>query len=72
MPPGQKRQQFSDSDRQLICQIAKDNPGWTQQKVTEEAAKQFDLPGLKRTSVTGILKDSDKWLKAKDAGESNP
>lgn len=68
MPP--KRQQFSNDDRKTICQIQKDNPGWTQTQITDEAAKKLSLPDLKRTSVTGILKESDKWLSLSDAGGS--
>lgn len=39
-------------------------------QVTDAAAKQRNLHDLKRTTVSSILKESDKWLCLTDAGAS--
>ena len=69
MSEKQTRVSFTDLDRRKICEIQKKNPGWTQDEVTNAAAKELQKP-LKRSSVTGILKDKAKWLKVEDSSGS--
>ena len=56
------RIQFSDSDRIQICKLQKANPTLSHEKLTDLASRQLEKPGLKRSSITGILKESQKWL----------
>ena len=69
MSEKQTRVSFTDLDRRKFCEIQKNNPGWTHDEVTVAAAKEFKK-SLKRSSVTGILKDKAKWLKVEDSSGS--
>ena len=63
------RVQLTDADRKLICELAKSNRDLSQDKLTSLAAQQLGKD-LKRTTVTGVLKDSDKWLKCTHSSAS--
>lgn len=56
------RTQLSDSDRRKICKLYKANLSLSHQGLTVLAAEKLKKPGLKRPTVTGILKESQKWL----------
>ena len=62
-----KRIQSTDSDRRKICEIQKKNPAFTQDQVTVAASELLNKPVLKRPTITGILKESAKWLKVQDS-----
>ena len=64
-----KRVCFTDLERRAICQLDQQNPKWTQQELTEQAAKQLNK-SLKRSTITGILKEKTKWLKVEDSSGS--
>ncbi|DBB01248.1 TPA: hypothetical protein ACH3X1_001117 [Trebouxia sp. C0004] len=57
------RVQLTDVDRKVICELAKSHAGLTHDKLTRLAAQQLGKPDLGRSTVTGTLKQSDKWLK---------
>lgn len=65
------RIQFSDSDRRQICDLHKAHPTLSHEKLTELASRQLKKPGLKRPSITGILKESQKWLNCEHSAASN-
>ena len=56
------RTQLSDSDRRQICKLHKANLSLSHQGLTVLAAEKLGKPGLARPTVTGILKESQKWL----------
>ena len=65
------RIQFSDSDRRQICELHKAHPTLSHERLTELASRQLNKPGLKRPSITGILKESQKWLNCEHSAASN-
>ncbi|KAL0035937.1 hypothetical protein WJX77_008310 [Trebouxia sp. C0004] len=65
------RIQFSDSDRRQICELHKAHPTLSHEKLTELASRQLKKPGLKRPSITGILKESQNWLNCEHSAASN-
>ena len=65
------RIQFSNSDRRQICELHKAHPTLSHEKLTELASRQLKRPGLKRPSITGILKESQKWLNCEHSAASN-
>ena len=65
-----KRIRFTDIERRKICEIQQKNSSWTQEQVTQAACEQLKKPGLKCTTITGILKKSAKWLKVEDSSGS--
>ena len=65
------RIQFSDSDRRRICELHKAYPTLSLERLTDLAAKELEKPGLKRSSITGILKESDKLLSCEHSVAGN-
>ena len=57
-----KRVQLSDADRKVICELAQSNSDLKQDQLTDLAAQTLGKPGLKRSTVTGILKERTRWL----------
>ena len=64
------RVQLSDADRKLICDLAQSNSNLTQEKLTRLVAERLGKPDLARSTVTGVLKHSDKWLKVSQTSAS--
>ena len=63
--PG-SRQQLTNSDRRQICELHLAHKDLTQEKLTALVASKLSLPEVKRSTITGILKQSDKWLQWSD------
>ena len=60
------RQQCTAADRKRICELQLAHKDLTQEKLTALIADQLKLPNIKRPTVTGILKESHKWLNSAD------
>ena len=48
----------ADHDRKKICELQLAHRDLTQEKLTALIAGQLNLPNIKRSTVTGILKES--------------
>ena len=64
------RVQLSDADRKVICELGKSHKSLSHQQLTNLIAQQLNKPELGRSTVTGILKQSEKWLKCSDSSAS--
>ena len=60
------RQQCTAADRKKICELQLAHRDLTQEKLTALIAGQLNLPNIKRSTVTGTLKESHKWLNSAD------
>ena len=56
------RVQLTDGDRKVICECRQVNKDLSQEKLTALVAEKLNKPVLKRSTVTGTLKESAKWL----------
>ena len=56
------RTSLTNADRRLICELQRSNRDLSQDKLTALAAEKLSKPGLKRSSVAGIVKEASKWL----------
>ena len=57
-----KRVQLTNLDRKVICELAIEHKALTQEELTALIRNKLEKPELARTTVTGVLKSSDKWL----------
>ncbi|KAL3132737.1 hypothetical protein ABBQ32_009240 [Trebouxia sp. C0010 RCD-2024] len=64
------RVQLSGADRKKTCELAQANRDLKQEQLTQLAAEAIGKPGLKRTTVTGVLKEKTRWLKVSDTTAS--
>ena len=64
------RVQLTDADRKLICELAERHSDLTQGKLTRLVADRLNKPDLGRSTVTGTLKHSAKWLKVTTSSAS--
>ena len=67
--PAGTRVQLSYADRKEICELAKSNTDLTQAPLTRLASEKLGK-NLVRSTVTGVLEQSDKWLKCADSSAS--
>ena len=64
------RTQLSDSGCRQICELHHENRDLSQDKLTALIATRLEKPTLKRPAVTGVLKDSAKWLRIENSAAS--
>ena len=62
--------QLSDADRNLICELAQSHKALSRQQLTDPVSEQLNKPELGRSTVTGILKQSEIWLTCSDSSAS--
>ena len=63
------RVQLSDTERELICELAQSNRDLTHAQLTRLCADRLSKPDLGRSTVTGTLQYCAKWLQVQQGKE---
>ena len=63
------RVQLSNTDRKVICELVQSNRDLTHAQLTRLCAERLSKPDLGRSTVTGTLQNSAKWLQVQQGKE---